>query len=160
MTLGDRLLVLHAGRPVQLATPMQVFERPADIYVAGFIGTPAMNFLPAVLSHDGSAATLDLGVVIPFADGRRAGPDGRKLTIGIRPEHLQPDPGGLPLQIDLVEPLGSETVLIGRLPNGELLSVKVAGAAPAEETMRVAIPAAQMHVFDAETGLRLDPGSA
>jgi len=159
MTLGDRLLVLHGGRPVQLATPMQVFERPADVYVAGFIGTPAMNFLPAVLSHDGSAATLDIGLLIPFADGKRQGPDGRKLSIGIRPEHLRPDPDGLLLQIDLVEPLGSETVLIGRLPDGELLSVKLPGAAPAAETLSVAIPAAQMHVFDAETGLRLDPAT-
>ena len=156
MTLGDRLLVLHGGRAVQLATPMQVFEQPANTYVAGFIGTPAMNFLPAVLSHGGTAATLEIGVLIPFADGKREGPDGRRLTIGIRPEHLRPDPSGLSLQIDLVEPLGSETVLIGRLSNGELLSVKVAGAAPAEEVLRVGIPAEQTHVFDADTGLRLD----
>jgi sn-glycerol 3-phosphate transport system ATP-binding protein len=158
MTLGDRLLVLHQGRAVQLATPMQVFERPANAYVAGFIGTPAMNFLPAVLSRGGTAAQLDIGLLIPFADGRRAGEDGRKLTIGIRPEHLRPDPDGLALQIDLVEPLGSETVVIGRLPDGELLSVKLPGGAPADETLHVAIPAAQMHVFDAETGLRLDAG--
>jgi sn-glycerol 3-phosphate transport system ATP-binding protein len=77
MTLGDRLLVLHQGRPVQLATPMQVFERPADSYVAGFIGTPAMNFLPAVLSHGGTATRLDIGLLIPFADGRPAGGRGR-----------------------------------------------------------------------------------
>jgi sn-glycerol 3-phosphate transport system ATP-binding protein len=158
MTLGDRLLVLHQGRPVQLATPMEVFERPANSYVAGFIGTPAMNFLPAALSHDGTAAQLDIGLLIPFADGRRAGADGRKLSIGIRPEHLRPGPDGLVLQIDLLEPLGSETVVIGRLPDGELLSVKLPGAAPAEETLRVAIPAAQIHVFDAATGLRLDAG--
>ena len=53
MTLGDRLLVLHQGRPAQLATPLEVFERPADTYVAGFIGAPAMNFLPARLARDG-----------------------------------------------------------------------------------------------------------
>jgi sn-glycerol 3-phosphate transport system ATP-binding protein len=158
MTLGDRLLVLHQGRSVQLATPMQVFERPANSYVAGFIGTPAMNFLPATLSHGGTAAALDIGVLIPFTDGKRAGTDGRRLSIGIRPEHLRRDPDGLALQIDLVEPLGSETVLIGRLAGGELLSVKLPGAAPPEETIRVAIPAAQMHVFDAGDGLRLDAG--
>ena len=56
MTLGDRLLVLHQGRPAQLATPMEIFERPADTYVAGFIGAPTMNFLPAELARDGSAA--------------------------------------------------------------------------------------------------------
>src|SRR5580698_8899566 len=90
MTLGDRLLVLHQGRPAQLATPLEVFERPADTYVAGFIGAPAMNFLPAILARDGSAAQLAAGPLVPFADGRRQGPDGRKLIIGIRPEHLEP----------------------------------------------------------------------
>src|ERR1700688_1774990 len=107
MTLGDRLLVLHEGIPVQLATPMEVFEHPANVYVAGFIGAPAMNFLPATLSHGGTAAQLAIGPLIPFADGKRPGQDGRKLTIGIRPEHLTQNPDGLPMQIDLIEPLGS-----------------------------------------------------
>src|SRR5579862_6719626 len=79
MTLGDRLLVLHQGRPAQLATPLEVFERPADTYVAGFIGAPAMNFLPATLARDGSAAQLAAGPLVPFADGPREGPDGHKL---------------------------------------------------------------------------------
>ncbi len=156
MTLGDRLLVLHQGKPVQLATPMQVFERPADIYVAGFIGAPAMNFLPGTLGRDGTAVQLDLGLLIPFADGRRAGPDGRKLVIGIRPEHVELDPAGLAMQVDLIEPLGSETVVIGRLPDGEMFSVKIAGGSPPGETLTVRIPAASLHVFDADTGLRLD----
>src|SRR5579872_6791037 len=108
MTLGDRLLVLHEGRPAQLATPMEVFEHPADTYVAGFIGAPAMNFLPAVLARDGSAAQLDAGPLIGFADGRHPGLDGTRLTIGIRPEHVVIDPDGLDLVVELVEPLGSE----------------------------------------------------
>src|SRR4051795_5712022 len=66
MTLGDRLLVLHQGRPVQLATPMEVFEHPADTYVAGFIGAPAMNFLPAILTEAGAAAKLEAGPVLRF----------------------------------------------------------------------------------------------
>ncbi len=155
MTLGDRLLVMHQGVPVQLATPMEVFERPATTYVAGFIGAPAMNLLPAVLCQDGTAADLGRGLIIPFADGKRDGADGRKLTIGIRPEHIAPDPAGMAMQIDLVEPLGSETVLIGRLDDGELLSVKVPGRAPADALIHVSFPAAALHVFDAETGLRL-----
>jgi sn-glycerol 3-phosphate transport system ATP-binding protein len=158
MTLGDRLLVLNGGRAVQLATPMEVFERPADTYVAGFIGAPAMNLLPATLTHGGTAATLGLGLVVPFADGRRPGAQGRTLIVGIRPEHLRLDPAGTVIQIDLVEPLGSETVVIGRLPDGELLSVKLAGAAPPGETLAVAIEPAHLHVFDAETGLRLEGG--
>ncbi len=73
MTLGDRLLVLHQGRPAQLATPMEVFARPADTYVAGFIGAPTMNFLPAELARGGTAAQLAAGLLLPFADGRRPG---------------------------------------------------------------------------------------
>jgi sn-glycerol 3-phosphate transport system ATP-binding protein len=157
MTLGDRLLVLHQGRAVQLATPIEVFERPADIYVAGFIGAPSMNFLPGVLSHGGTAVTLGLGPVIPFADGSRPGTDGRKLTVGIRPEHVAAAAGGIELQVDLLEPLGSETVVIGRLPDGELLSVKVPKQETPGETMHIALPAAHLHVFDTETTLRLDP---
>ena len=88
MTLGDRLLVLHLGRPAQLATPMEVFARPADTYVAGFIGAPTMNFLPAQLARGGTAAQLEAGLLLPFVDGRRAGADGDRITIGIRPEHL------------------------------------------------------------------------
>ena len=155
MTLGDRLLVLHQGVPVQLATPMEVFERPANTYVAGFIGAPAMNLLPGTLSHGGTAVTLGGGLVMPFADGKRDGADGRRLTIGIRPEHVSLDHTGTPMQIDLVEPLGSETVLIGRLPDGELLSVKVPGRGPATDQVMVSLDAASLHVFDADTGLRL-----
>ena len=155
MTLGDRLLVMHQGVPVQLATPMEVFERPATTYVAGFIGAPAMNLLPGILCQGGTAADLGHGLIIPFADGRRDGADGRKLTIGIRPEHIMLAPDGMAMQIDLIEPLGSETVLIGRMDDGELLSVKVPGRAPAGEAIRVSFPAAMLHVFDAETGLRL-----
>jgi sn-glycerol 3-phosphate transport system ATP-binding protein len=157
MTLGDRLLVMHQGIPVQLATPMEVFERPANTYVAGFIGAPAMNFLPATLSHGGTAAQLGIGPLIPFADGKRPGADGRTLTVGIRPEHVTLAPQGLPMQIDLIEPLGSETVIIGRLEAGDMISVKLAGPAPASETISLAIGAEHLHVFDAETGLRLDP---
>nr|WP_294556970.1 sn-glycerol-3-phosphate ABC transporter ATP-binding protein UgpC [uncultured Rhodopila sp.] len=157
MTLGDRLLVMHQGKPVQLATPIEVFETPANLYVAGFIGAPSMNFFPGQLSHGGTAARLAAGPALVFADGRREGADGRQITIGVRPEHLVLDPNGMVMTIDLIEPLGSETVVIGRLANGDMLSLKVPGAAPPGETVAVAIPPANVHVFDTETGMRLSP---
>ena len=158
MTLGDRLLVLHQGRTAQLATPMEVFEQPADTYVAGFIGAPAMNFLPARLTRDGTAARLDAGPEIGFADGPRPGPDGRRLTIGIRPEHLIPDPTGLPFLVDLIEPLGSETLMHGRLAGhaDNPLVLKLAGHAPPGQ-IGIRLNPAHLHVFDAETGQRLPP---
>ncbi|WP_127091040.1 ABC transporter ATP-binding protein [Aquabacter cavernae] len=157
MTLGDRLLVMHEGKPVQLAPPLEVYHRPANTYVAGFIGAPPMNFLPATLAGDGSAACLEGGHVLAFADGRRAGGEGRALTLGIRPEHVEVVAEGLPLTVDLAEPLGAETILIGRLPDGRLLSVRVPGEMPVPERLHVRLPARHLHVFDAASGLRLEP---
>jgi sn-glycerol 3-phosphate transport system ATP-binding protein len=157
MTLGDRLLVLHQGRPAQLATPMEVFERPADTYVAGFIGAPAMNFLPAILADTGTATRLEAGPLLRFKDAPRDGPDGRALTIGIRPEHVRTSPEGVPLKIDLIEPLGSETLVHGHLaaPGEAALVIRLAGKAPEGEVLTIVFPPEEIHVFDAETGLRL-----
>jgi len=157
MTLGDRLVVMHAGHAAQIATPMEIWEHPADTYVAGFIGSPAMNFLPATLTADGTAARLDTnGLVLPFADGARAGAEGRKLTLGIRPEHLRPGTGGLELHVELVEPLGGESVLHGKLADGTSLVAKLPGAVHPEGAMGLILPLDHLHVFDAETGRRLE----
>jgi sn-glycerol 3-phosphate transport system ATP-binding protein len=162
MTLGDRLVVMHQGHAAQVATPMEVWAKPADTYVAGFIGSPAMNFLDATLAEEGRAAALRAGPVLRFADGPREGADGRRLTLGVRPEHLAPAPEGpdaLALSVDLAEPLGSETVLHGRLPSGETFTARLSGAAaPAAGAVLPLRPAPEeVHVFDAETGRRLEP---
>ncbi len=162
MTLGDRLVVMHAGHAAQVATPMEIWARPADTYVAGFIGSPSMNMLEAALAEEGGAAKLRAGPVLRFADGKRPGPDGMRLLIGVRPEHLRPATGAgegeaLDVSLELVEPLGSESVLHGRLPSGEALTARVAGTVPAERgALRLAAPPAEAHVFDAESGRRLD----
>ena len=118
-----------------------------------------MNFLDATLTQDGSAAHLAAGPVLAFADGKRAGPDGRRLTIGIRPEHLVVGPGELDLLVDLVEPTGSESLVHGHLAmSGEpTMIVRVPSALPIGERIALQVPPAEMHVFDQETGRRLDP---
>jgi sn-glycerol 3-phosphate transport system ATP-binding protein len=157
MTLGDRLVVMHQGHAAQVATPMEIWAKPADTYVAGFIGSPAMNFLDGRLAEGGAAVALRAGPVIRFADGPRPGPEGLPLVIGIRPEHIVPAAEGLALALDLVEPLGSETVLHGSLENGEALVVKLAGAAPRGTTLQVTLPAEMLHVFDRADGRRMEP---
>ena len=148
MTLGDRLLVLHGGRPVQLATPMEVFARPADTYVAGFIGAPAMNFLPGTRSGDG--IRLSTGELVSGPAG--AGP----VTLGVRPEHVRLAPNGVPLAVELVEPLGSETLVHGRTADGTALLVKLPGAVPVADRIEVGFDSDALHLFDAGTGTRLD----
>jgi sn-glycerol 3-phosphate transport system ATP-binding protein len=158
MTLGDRLVVMHQGRAAQVASPMEVWGVPADTYVAGFIGSPAMNFLSASIADAGRCATLKAGPTLPFADGPRAGAEGGAITIGIRPEHVEHRADGadaLPVAVELVEPLGSETVIHGRLPGGESLVARLPIAAGhIGETLPVRLPPAAWHVFSAE-GVRL-----
>jgi sn-glycerol 3-phosphate transport system ATP-binding protein len=149
MTLGDRLLVLHQGRPVQLATPMEVFARPADTYVAGFIGAPAMNFLPATLEDGG--VRLATGERVEMAGARAGGP----VTFGVRPESVFLRDEGVPVVVELVEPLGSETLVHGRLADGTALMVKLQGAVQVAERIEVGFDAVGMHLFDAATGVRL-----
>jgi sn-glycerol 3-phosphate transport system ATP-binding protein len=155
MTLGDRLLILHEGTPAQLATPMEVFEHPADTYVAGFIGSPTMNFLPGRLVHDGTAVQLDAGPLIPLR-GRRTG---SAITLGIRPEHLTLGGADLTLTVDLIEPLGSETLVHGRVAGTtqETMAIKIPGAVRPSETVTVSVQADQAHIFDARTERRIDP---
>ena len=164
MTLGDRLLVLHQGRPAQLATPMEVFEQPADTYVASFIGAPAMNFLPGSLTTGGTAVRLDAGPTIAL--GNQIGPDQHQVTIGIRPEHLTIQPAtantaqALTLQVDLVEPLGSESLIHGRLTNNpaQEIVVRVPGYAPPGDTLTLTPAPEHLHIFDRPTGRRLKIG--
>ncbi|RKK06000.1 sn-glycerol-3-phosphate ABC transporter ATP-binding protein UgpC [Pseudoroseomonas wenyumeiae] len=153
MTLGDRLVVMNQGRAAQIATPMEIFAKPADTYVAAFIGSPSMNLLRATLDDGGRSATLAAGGSVSF-DEPRPGPAGQAVIIGIRPEHVTLG-GELPVAIELVEPLGSETVLHGTLPSGEAMAVRVQGAAPVNGGSMPVSFTHSIHVFDAETGKRI-----
>ena len=156
MTLGDRLVVMHEGRAAQIASPMEIFERPADTYVAGFIGSPSMNFLPATITEDAKAATLSDGNIIALPPGQFAAQPRQKVTLGIRPEHISLT-GPLRLISDLVEPLGSECVVHGKLASGEIMALRLPGAPPSAAVLDIAPRTEHLHVFDAETGKRLPP---
>jgi sn-glycerol 3-phosphate transport system ATP-binding protein len=156
MTLGDKLVVMHEGRAAQIASPMEIFERPADTYVAGFIGSPSMNFLPATITEDAKAATLSDGNIIALPHGQFAAYPGQKVTLGIRPEHISL-PGPLRLITDLIEPLGSECVVHGKLASGEIMALRLPGAPPSAAVLDIAPRTEHLHVFDAETGKRLPP---
>jgi len=158
MTLADRLIVMNAGIAEQIGTPLALYERPATVFVAGFIGSPAMNFLPALPAEDGWLALSDGTRLRPPPDVAALAP-GRKLTLGLRPEHLARDGGIAPLTVtvELAEMLGADTIVHGRLGDGTLLLARLPGTARAKpgERLPLAVDPARLHVFDRESGKRI-----
>ena len=162
MTLADRLIVMNAGMADQIGTPMDVYDKPASVFVAGFIGSPAMNFLAAKVGE--GAKSVDLAgsgakpVRLPLAVPTSAAP-GTPVALGLRPEHLLPaSDGPLEFEVELAEPLGADTLLHGRFGDvRELVTVRQGGhvtAAPGE-LRRFSIGATRLHLFDSQTGKRI-----
>jgi sn-glycerol 3-phosphate transport system ATP-binding protein len=149
MTLGDRLLVLNKGIPAQFATPLEIYNRPADTYVATFIGL--MNLLPGRLA--GAGVALDNGMQLPLP--APLGADGTRVSVGIRPEDVMVADTGLPVKADLVERLGAETLLHGSAAGGTKLIARLPAAATPGETITLGFAADRLHLFDAGTGKRL-----
>ncbi|PIE12967.1 MAG: sn-glycerol-3-phosphate ABC transporter ATP-binding protein UgpC [Rhodobacterales bacterium] len=153
MTLGDRLMVLNAGYVEQFGSPIELYERPASVFVAGFIGSPAMNFL------DGQS---DAAGVITLANGAQlSGPkQAGRITIGVRPEHLSADPDG-PLRVKILvqEHLGANTLIHGVLEGTETeVVVSMPGIQRLEDNSVMAFSAnpGALHFFDAQTSRRIE----
>jgi len=155
MTLADRLVVMNQGAAEQIGTPDEIYSRPATLFVAGFIGAPAMNIVDGTMEK-GSVRLGGAGA--PTLPLERAQAAGRAVKIGLRPEHLVPDPAGpLALAIDLVENLGADALLYGRVPGGASLVVRVEGAAlhKAGETLRFAVLPRNVHLFEPKNARRI-----
>ncbi|WBS01151.1 sn-glycerol-3-phosphate ABC transporter ATP-binding protein UgpC [Pseudoduganella sp. SL102] len=153
MTLADRIVVLGPGGVQQVGSPMHLYQRPANVFVAGFIGSPRMNLIDGVAG----AGCVTLGTASRLA-WPHAGAGGRKVTVGLRPEHLAPNPDG-PLRgtVLLVERLGAEShVHIGVPGIARPLVVAMRGEPPrVDSTWAVGPVAGELHVFD-EQGSRID----
>ncbi|MBV1865290.1 MAG: sn-glycerol-3-phosphate import ATP-binding protein UgpC [Rhodobacteraceae bacterium] len=147
MTLGDRLMVLNGGYVEQFGTPIELYERPASLFVAGFIGSPAMNFLPA--SAAAGIVTLENGVALEMdntADG--------KTTLGIRPEHLVlSQDGPLRLVVELLEQLGANTLIHGVLEGTDtqvIASMNGVQSIEAGTVLSFDTPTRDLHLFDGD----------
>jgi sn-glycerol 3-phosphate transport system ATP-binding protein len=156
MTLAQRMLVINAGRAEQIGTPMDVYEDPATQFVAGFIGSPSMNFL-AGRSEGGGRIVLADGGAVGHAGGTAAA--GRGVTVGIRPEHLEPcgeTEAMFAATVELVEHLGADT-LVHLAHGADLLTARLPhGANPGVgSTMFLTAAPGKVYLFDAETGARI-----
>ena len=152
MTLADRIVIMRDGKVQQIGSPLEVYDRPANAFVAGFIGSPEMNLLEVELS-DGQLQ-LGAGVSVALPPGF-AGHRG-KATFGIRPEAIAPAEGGLPFAVTGIEQLGSQTLFIGEMA-GQRLRVMTGRRDDVAlgDKIAVAIPETAMHLFDRESGERL-----
>ena len=164
MTLGDRIVVMNDGHIMQIGTPSEVFNRPANRFVAGFIGTPQMNFLDAVLEvREGACVALAAGERIALPSGyARQELDGKAVTLGIRPEHIRISASGVPATVEVRELLGSTVDLHLRV-GGEMLEAIVPSSAASglavdgeiAPVLHIELDTKQIHLFDPESGARI-----
>ena len=159
MTMADRLVVMNGGIAEQIGTPREVYRSPASQFVAGFIGSPAMNFVPAK-AEPGTGSVTALGTTIALPAGVNA--DGyQNIELGIRPEHLRVDPDNSPIEVvvEAVENLGNDTIVYGRAQTScsEPIVVRMEGDRDfaQEQTIRVGCQSEDIHLFDATTGKRI-----
>jgi sn-glycerol 3-phosphate transport system ATP-binding protein len=155
MTLADRLIVMNAGIAEQIGAPLEVYARPASVFVASFIGAPAMNLVSASLAVDGArihVGDVGLDLAVPAAAGSA------EITLGIRPEHLHLDPAGvLKFKVVLVEALGADTLVYGRFgATGEMLIARVPGTVKVAtgDALALRVASEDLHVFDRTSGKR------
>jgi sn-glycerol 3-phosphate transport system ATP-binding protein len=155
MTLAHRMVVMNAGRAEQIGTPMEVYENPASVFVAGFIGSPAMNFLEGK-AESGGRVTLNGGGAIAAAGNLATG---RKVTVGIRPEHLTPcapSAASLVGSVEVIEALGADTLLHVAVAGGSIIARLPHGApATVGEPIALAAEPGRVYLFDGDTGGRL-----
>ncbi|MGZ5651205.1 MAG: sn-glycerol-3-phosphate import ATP-binding protein UgpC, partial [Usitatibacter sp.] len=158
MTLADRMIVMNAGRVEQIGRPIDVYDDTASLFVAGFIGSPAMNFLPGRRAGD----EVDLGglrIALP-AQLRAGAPEA--ITVGVRPEHLVPGEGaGGPVfrfEVETVEALGADSMVHGRFGEGTVVARVEGHSTPALGEARVfSVMPGKLYFFDTATGKRLRP---
>ena len=158
MTMADRIVVMHDGRVEQIGGPLELYDTPRNLFVAGFIGSPAMNFLPGVHRRDGGVPVVELegGGRVPAPPS--AAPDGARVILGVRPEHLAPtsDGAGLGGEVVVVEPTGADTQVLVRAGGAEVVAVfRERHALAPGQRLALRPDAPKCHLFDPATGARL-----
>lgn len=165
MTMADRIAVLKDGRLEQFGRPLDLYNRPANLFVAGFIGSPRMNFLNGTvkaLGSEGVTVALDAGGEVSVPCRSEGLATGSAVKLGVRPEHIAlRDAGGdVSFSVSITEQLGGESYLHGTLPSGETLSVRLPGQTRVVRGDTVGLFLAEpalRHLFHTETGQALQP---
>jgi multiple sugar transport system ATP-binding protein len=159
MTMADRIVVMHDGVVEQVGEPLDLYDLPSNLFVAGFIGSPAMNFIQATIKRNGSASAVAAdGTHLPLPPDV-GGRDGQKVVYGIRPEHLDLTDGadGLPAEVVVVEPTGAEILVFTHLAGQEVSVVfKERHKFRPGDNIGLVPHAGTIHLFDQQTGERIE----
>lgn len=156
MTMADKIVVMHDGIVEQIGSPLVLYDRPDNQFVAGFIGSPAMNFLSGHLVSNGQPYVMtDNGSRLPLAAAPTAS-EGRPIVYGVRPEHLELAGDGIEAEVVVVEPTGSETQIVARIGSQDIIAVfRDRHSVSPGETIHLRPRAAAAHLFDKDTGERI-----
>jgi len=157
MTMADKIVVMHDGRVEQMGAPLELYDRPDNLFVAGFIGSPAMNFLQGRIEGGDGMATFvtENGKRMPVPQAPVASV-GRPVTLGIRPEHLVLSDQGVEAEVVVIEPTGSEVQIFTRVDGHDLVAVfRERHLFQPGEIIRLAPEPGKVHLFDAASGMRL-----
>ncbi|MEZ5926753.1 MAG: sn-glycerol-3-phosphate ABC transporter ATP-binding protein UgpC [Hyphomicrobiaceae bacterium] len=157
MTMADRIVVLNNGVIEQVGSPLELYDKPANLFVAGFIGSPSMNLLKGTIRVNGTASFVtDGGAKLPLS-GAPAGADGRAAIYGIRPEHFILSGTGDEAEVSVIEPTGSETQVFAKLGGEKVVGVFRERISAAPGSRLPMVPNAEaVHLFDAATGGRMN----
>ena len=163
MTLADTIAIMREGELHQYAAPEEIYHRPADRFVAGFIGSPVMNFIEGSIREEGGRRALEseAGSLVLGDAGAVEMLPGRKVVLGVRPEHFVVSPDGdTELSVEIVETLGSQTFVYGTMRSGQRLAAGVDPALrpAAGDRLRLGVDPRSLHFFSPETGRRLAGG--
>ncbi len=160
MTMAERIVVMNLGRVEQVGRPLDLYDRPANLFVAGFIGSPAMNFIKASVAagNDTPVAVADDGTALPLPADTRVG-QGQPLVYGVRPEDLAlaTNGAGVEATVEVVEPTGSTTLVFCQLAGQEICAeFQERHDFDPGETIRLMPRLETLHLFDRENGQRLN----
>ena len=155
MTLAQRMIVMNAGRAEQIGAPMEVYDNPATMFVAGFIGSPAMNFLPGFVKGGNLQLAEGVGIALPPAIFEKT-KDGDAITLGVRPEHFAVTASGMPFRVENAEALGADSLVHGVIA-GALCVVRVDGHSRHAngETLCVTAAPDKLYFFATTSGARI-----
>jgi ABC-type sugar transport system ATPase subunit len=157
MTMADKIVVLRGGKIEQVGTPLDLYNKPASRFVAGFIGSPRMNFVSgrvASVSGDEVSIAIEGAATIALRTALALAP-GEEVSVGVRPEHLtRRGEGAWPIHVDVVEQLGGVSYIHGRLPSGEQMVVTEAGQSSMKpgSLLRAAAASENIHLFKNDGG--------